>query len=435
MIPALLERCAGIDVGKKFVVVCLMLGPLTQEPQKECRRFGASVPELEQLAQWLGQHQVTHVVMESTGVYWIPLFNLLEEQCTVILANPVDVKVRKGHKTDRKDAEHLAHLLRHGQVRASFIPPREIRDLRDLTRRRQQLVHEATRERNRVNKALTQANVTLGNVLSDLFGVSGQQMIEALLAGEATPDEIAELARGRARCKIPAIRASLEHHRLRDHHRFLIDHCLTHLEQIEASLVTLEEEISRRVQQHYGRPYELLQSLPGVGPDTAASLIAEVGVDMSRFPSEAQLASWVGVCPGNQESAGKRGSGATTKGNRWLRATLSQCAWAASKEKGSATEAQFRRLEARRGRLRSIVAVEHTLIRLLHRVLRTGEAYVGPVPKPLSEKRRQKRLRYHRRCVHRLEQAVTGETAPPGAPESLSPPASQRPAKRKQAAR
>ena len=229
----IIERCAGIDIGKRFLVCSVLTGAAHEDPVSETRRFDTNVPDLEEMCEWLKQEQVTHVVMESTGSYWIPVFNLLEGHFTIVLANPEEVKNRKGHKTDRKDAEHLADLLRHNHVRASYIPPEPVRQLRDLTRRRIQLTQDASRERNRVQKLLEQANVKIASVLSDVFGVSGQSMIVALLGGNATPEEIAQLARGAAQRKIPQLINALDGNRMSDHLRFVIRSCLRHLACLE----------------------------------------------------------------------------------------------------------------------------------------------------------------------------------------------------------
>jgi len=262
----IIERCAGIDVGKRFLLCSVLTGAAHEDPTSQTRRFDTDVPDLEDLCEWLKQEAVTHVVMESTGSYWIPVFNLLEGHFTIVLANPEEVKNRKGHKTDRKDAEHLADLLRHNHVRASYIPPEPVRQLRDLTRRRIQLTQDASRERNRVQKLLEQANVKIANVLSDVFGVSGQSMLLALLAGEATPQEIAQLARGTAQRKIPQLIRALDGHRMSDHLRFIICSCLRHLACLEEEVEELDAEIIRRMKLPlFENAFTLLQTIPGIG--------------------------------------------------------------------------------------------------------------------------------------------------------------------------
>jgi len=249
MINAVLERCAGIDIGKKFLMACVMVGAADQDPSQEIRRFGTTVPELENLRAWLQTEGCTHVAMESTGSYWKPVFNVLEGTVVVILANAQQVKARKGHKTDPHDSVWLAHLLRHAMIRPSFIPPRAIRELRELTRRRRQLMNAGTAERNRLHKILEQANVKIGSVLSDVFGMTGQTILEALLEGKATPEEMAKLARGVAKRKIPQLVEALKGHRLTDAQRFLIEHCLQHMAFLEQSLEQLEARILQQIEE------------------------------------------------------------------------------------------------------------------------------------------------------------------------------------------
>jgi transposase len=294
MIEVILERCAGIDIGKRFVVVCLLTGAASEKPHVEKRQYDATVGELEKLREWLVSEGCTHVVVESTGSYWKPVFNVLEKSVTVVLANPVHVKNLRGHKTDRKDSAWLAHLLRHGLIRPSFIPPPEIRELRSLTRQRRDLIAAGARERNRVQRLLEEANIKLGNVLSDVFGVSGQRMLEALLEGKATPAEIAQLAVKSVRRKIPLLEAALEGHRLTDTLRFLIAQNIRHMEFLEREIAALDDQIADTLQP-FTQQMELLESLPGIDHVTAAAVLGEIGVDMERFPTPAHLASWAGV--------------------------------------------------------------------------------------------------------------------------------------------
>jgi transposase len=265
--------------------------------------------------------------MESTGDYWKPIFNILERRMTIVLANPAHVKNLLGRKTDVKDCQWLAHLLRHGLVRNSFIPPRAIRELRDLTRRRRQLLAAGTAERNRVQKVLEDANSKLASVLSDLFGVLGRAMLEALLSGNPDPEQIANFARCRLKQRIPAIKAAVEQHQLRDHHRFLLRQSIAHLGFLEQQILDLDRQIMETLRP-YQQKFDLLQTIPGIRWESAATLIAEIGPDMSQFPTPDHLAAWAGVCPGSNESAGKRKSAHARKGNRWLRGVLTQSAWA-----------------------------------------------------------------------------------------------------------
>jgi transposase len=320
-------------------VACLMTGSASETPRVEQRKFGVTVDALESLREWLEQERVTHVVLESTGSYWKPVFNILEKSLTVVLANPVHVKNLRGHKTDMKDSQWLAHLLRHGLVRASFIPPVHIRELRSLTRQRRDLVAAGARERNRVQRLLEEANIKLGNVLTDVFGVSGQRMLEALVEGKATPAEIADLAVSKARKKIPELRQALEGHRLTTTLRFLIAQNIRHMEFIETEIAVLDEQIGTIVQP-LAAEMKVMESIPGVDTIAAATILAEIGTDMKQFPTAAHLASWAGVCPGNNESAGTIKSCHTRRGNTTLRAVINQCAWAAAHSKNTAFQSR-----------------------------------------------------------------------------------------------
>jgi transposase len=401
MIPAVLERCAGIDVGKKFMIVCLMIGAADEEPRVDVQRFETTNAELERLRDWLVSNRCAHVVMESTGSYWKPIFNILEANVTVVLANPLQVKNLPGHKTDRRDGKRLAHLLRHGLIQASFIPPKPIRELRDLTRRRRQLLGAGASERNRIQKVLEDANVKLASVLTDLFGVSGQAMLEALLEGKLSPEAIAEFARGRLKRKVPAIIEALQGHQMSDHHRFLIRQALRHMEFLEKQVEDLDTEILLRLQP-YQDQFQQLQTIPGIKRDAAASILAEIGPDMSPFPSAGNLSSWAGVCPGNNESAGKHKSGHTRKGNVWLRSTLMECAWAASNKKDSYFKAKFCRLTARRGNKRAVFAIAHALLVAAYQVLQSGLPYRELGPLYLDEKKRTQLIKHYRRKLREL---------------------------------
>lgn len=298
---------------------------------------------------------ITHVVMESTGSYWIPVFNLLEGHFAVVLANPEEVKNRTGHKTDRKDAEHLADLLPHNHVRSSYIPPEPVHQLRDLTRRRVQITQDASRERNRVQKLLEQANVKIASVLTDVFGVSGYHILLALLGGQASPAEIAQLARGSAKRKIPQLIDALDGNRMSDHLRCAIRSCLRHLACLEEEVEELDEEILRRMKvAPFQSAFMLLQTVPGVGELSAATILAEMGTDLAPFPTAEQMASWAGLCPGNRESAGIQKGSQTTHGNPYLRMTLVQCAWAAARKNDSIFCTRFQRIAPRRGQKRAI---------------------------------------------------------------------------------
>ena len=400
MIPAVVECCAGIDVGKKFVMVCVLKGPANGDAQTQTRKFGTTNVELEQLRKWLVDNGCTQVVMESTGEYWRPIFNVLEEapNLRVVLANAQQVKGLRGHKTDPNDAHWLAHLLRHGMVRASYIPPVQIRQLRELTRRRRQLIRCGAQERNRVQKVLEGANIKLGNVLTDLFGLSGQLMLEALLEGKAGPEQIANLAQRTAKKKIPQLRQSLEGHRMNAQHRTLIAFSLDHMAFLEDQITALDGEIAAHLKAaELQGPQRLLQTIPGVQEQAASSLLAELGPDMKVFGSGAKCSAWAGVAPGNHESAGKRQRTSALRGNPWVRSTLVECAWSASRKKDSEFQRLYERLKPRLGHKRAIVAVAHALLLSIFGVLASGEPYTKPGANPMPEEKAAKLIRHHTR--------------------------------------
>jgi transposase len=409
MISALIERCAGIDVGKKWVAVCVLTGPANGDAQAEIRKFETTNQDLERLSEWLEERSCTHVAMESTGEYWRPIFNVLEEatNAEIILANSQQVKGLRGHKTDPNDAHWLAHLLRHDMIRPSFIPPLPIRQLRDLTRRRKQLVRNGAQERNRIQKTLESANIKLGNVLTDVFGLSGQLMLDQLLEGKATVEEIADLAQKSARKKIPQIRAALQGHRLNDVHRRLINLSLDHMALLEEQISALDEAIVEHIQAHgLEKPYQLLQTIPGVKQEGAASLLAELGPDMNVFGSADKLSSWSGVAPGNNQSAGTKKRAPALRGNPWVRATLTEAAWSASRKKESEFRNEYERLKPRLQHKRAIVAVAHSLAETVFEVLRTGEPYTKPGSDPMPETKAASLVRHHTRRLKTLRKRL-----------------------------
>ena len=406
MITAAIERCAGIDVGKRQLSVCIMVGPLEGEPHVERQRFLTIRGDLERLRDWLKQQRVTHVVMESTGSYWKPVFNVLEGSVQVYLANPQEVKNRRGHKTDDKDGWWLAHLLRHAMIHPSFIPPRPIRELRDLTRRRKRLLSAATSEKNRVQKVLEDANVKLGSVLSDVFGVSGQLMLEELLKGQAAPEQVAALAQRRAKKKIPQIIAALEGHQMGTHHRRMIRYSLEHLRFLEEQLGELDTDIAAQIEAAgLGKQWEDWRSIPGIQQTSAASILAETGTDRNQFPSEKHFSSWAGVCPGNNQSGGRKNKGGpTTGGNPWLRSALTEGAWAAASKKGCFLKDKFWRITTKHGgkKAPALVAVAHSLLILIYQTLRTGQVYQERNVPLMSEHQRQRLVRHHIRRLGKL---------------------------------
>jgi transposase len=405
MIRAAIARCAGIDVGKKWLSITIMIGPLDGEPRVEKRRYGVNVADLKQLRDWLIRESITHVVMESTGSYWKPIFNVLEGHVKVYVANPTEVKNRKGHKTDDKDGWWLAHLLRHAMIQPSFIPPRPIRELRDITRRREKLTEAGTAERNRIQKVLEDANVKLGNVLTDVFGASGQLMLNALMEGKDNPEEIAQFAKGRAKKKIPAIAAALEGHQMSDHHRKLIRYSLKHMSFLEEQILELDKDIEVKIKEAgMEKEWELVQTVPGVKEVSGASILAETGPDMTQFPSGGQLSSWAGVCPGNNRTAGKNRSSRPTKGNPWLRGALSESAWAAVKKKDCFLKEKFWRINSKNKGVKApgLVAVAHSILLLIYDVLSTGKPYQPHNPPPLTEAQKERLVRHHVRRLGKL---------------------------------
>jgi transposase len=409
MISAVLECCAGIDVGKKWIAVCVLTGPTNGDAQAQIRKFETTNQCLDRLSEWLVECGCTHVVMESTGEYWRPIYNVLEEATDVeiILANSQQVKGLRGHKTDPEDAHWLAHLLRHGMIRPSFIPPLPIRQLRDLTRRRKQVVRSGAQERNRIQKILESANIKLGNVLTDVFGVSGQLMLDKLLEGEASVEEIADLAQKRARKKIPQIRASLEGHRMNALHRRLINLSLDHMAFLEEQIGTLDEEIVQHITAHgLDKPYQLLQTIPGVKEEGAASLLAEFGPDMKVFGNAKKCSSWAGVAPGNNESAGKRKRAPALRGNPWARSTLTEAAWSASRKKGSEFQDWYQQKKPKLGHKRAIVGVAHCLAETIFEVLSTGQPYTKAGANPMPDTKAASLIRHHTRRLKNLRKRL-----------------------------
>jgi transposase len=362
------ERVAGLDVHKESIAVCSRRREGASFREEVCE-FGTTTSQLRLLATWLKERQVTHVAMESTGVYWKPVWNVLEGGFELLLVNPLDLKQVPGRKSDIRDCQWIAKLLQHGLLRASFVPPAALRELRDLTRHRAQLQDEHTRIANRIHKTLEDANIKLGSVASDILGVSGREMLQALLKGTASPAEMAELARGRMRRQIPALREALEG-RVTAHHRFMLTQLLAHLSQLESQVETFNARIQEAIRPFLSREdEERLDAIPGMNRISIENVVAEIGTNMSQFPTAKHLASWAGMCPGNEESAGKRKRTKTTKGNRWVRRALCEAAWAAARTRESYLGAQFRRLVGRRGKKRALVAVGHSILVIVHHLL------------------------------------------------------------------
>jgi transposase len=367
------RRCCGLDVHKDTIAACVRWIEDGGESRKENRVFGTTRQELEQMAAWMEQHQVRQVAMEATGVYWRPVWNVLEHRFEVKLANAQHIRNLPGKKTDRKDGEWIAKLLQYDLVPASFVPSTPIRELRDLSRTRVRLVQERVAVANRIQRILEDANVKLASVVTDVLGYSGRRMLAAMIDGQSDPAQLADLARTTLRRKIPRLRLALDGH-VTEHHRFWLRQMMDHLDFLEGKIFVLEQEMDRR-----SRPYEgaiaLWITIPGVRRLVAMALVAEIGVNVDQFPDAAHLASWAGLCPGNNESGGKRKSGKTRKGNIWLRRALCEAAWAASHTKNTYLAAQFRRLAARRGVKRATMAVAHSILVIAWQILKNRCPY------------------------------------------------------------
>jgi transposase len=370
-------RCCGIDVHKETLVVCLRVHE-GRRVQKQVQTFQTTTVEILRLLTWLTEQECTHVAMESTGVYWQPVFNVLEGSVTVVLANAQHIKAVPGRKTDVRDCEWLAELLAHGLIRASFIPPAGIRALRDLTRHRKSLLRDRVKTTNRIHKLLESANIKLATVVSDIGGVSGRAMLRALANGETDPERLAALGRGSLAGKKQALAAALQG-RFTAHHAFLLTQLLSQLDHFAALIDACDVQIATVAQPVQGH-LERLQTIVGVGPRSAQVIVSEIGADMSRFASSAHLASWARICPGTHESAGKRRSAGTGTGNNWLRTTLLESAWAASHRRNSYLGARYRRISKRRGPKRAAIAVAHTILVIAYHLLRDEVTFqdLGP---------------------------------------------------------
>ena len=380
------ERCAGLDVHKKSVVACRLRGSGVGR-EKEIKSFGTTTRELLKLSDWLKEWECSHVAMESSGDYWKPIYNILEGEFEVVLVNAKHIKHVPGRKSDVKDAEWLADLLQHGLLKGSFIPPKGQRELRELTRYRRKLIQEKAREINRVQKVLEGCNIKLSSVVSDVMGASGRSILDAIVSGERDARKLAQLAKGRARGKLAQLEEALEGF-VEEHHRFLLARQLAHIDFLHQQIEILNDRIESHIREMSQSPpsegvgcireqeaIELLDTIPGINRRIAEVIVAEVGVDMSRFGCASHLASWAGLAPGNNESGGKHYGGRTKKGNEVLRSALVQAAWGAVRVKDSYLSAQYHRLAARRGNKRAIVAVAHSMIVIIYHMLKRGERY------------------------------------------------------------
>jgi transposase len=405
----LIARCAGLDVHQATVVATVRVPDEQGGRQSVTETFGTMTADLLALRDWLQAYGVTHVAMESTGVYWKPVYYVLEDRFTLLLINMQELKRVPGRKTDVKDSEWLAQLLECGLLKASFVPPPPIRELRDLTRYRVQQVRDRAREVNRLCKVLEDAGLKLTSVVTDVMGASGRAMLQALVDGTTDPTVLADLARGRLRKKLPLLQRALQG-RFRPHHAFLIEQIFAKIDFLDETLDRLTAEIDRHV-----APFEpmlaALDTIPGVDRIGAISIVAETGGDMSRFPSEGHLCSWGAMCPGQNESAGKRHSGKTRKGNRYLRRTLIQAALGAMRKNGSALQARYHRVKRHRGHKKAVVAVGHQILEISYFVMLNGVTYEELGSDYFDKRHAERAVKRHVRQLEALGFHVTIEKA------------------------
>jgi transposase len=403
----LYPTCAGLDVHQRTVVACVLAGT-GRRPTRTVETFSTMTADLLRLSDWLTAHGVTHVAMESTGVYWKPVWNVLEGSFALLLVNAQHIKAVPGRKTDVRDCEWLADLLRHGLVRASFVPPPEQRALREVTRLRTSRVQMRVAETNRLLKTLESANLKLGTVASDVLGVSARQMLGAIVAGETDPAALAALAKGKLRHRMAALEQALTG-RVSAHLRFLIAEHLATIDELDAGIERLTAEIATRLAPLTAANL-LLQTIPGVGPRIAAIILAEIGSDLRRFPSPQHLASWAALCPGNHASAGKRQRGTTRHGNAAVRSALCEAAHVAAQQPNTYLAALYHRIAARRGNARAIVAVAHAILVRIYHMLTDGTPYEERGGTVLDERHR---ATVEQRLVARLQRLGNTVTLQP----------------------
>jgi len=405
----LIARVAGLDVHKATVVATVRTPAADGSRESRTETFGTMTADLIALRDWLQAYGVTHVALESTGVYWKPIYYVLEDGFELLLINMLELKHVPGRKTDVKDSEWLAQLLECGLLKASFVPPPAIRELRDITRYQVQQVRDRAREVNRLCKVLEDAGIKLTSVATDVLGVSGRAMVEALLAGTTDPTVLAELARGKLRKKLPALRRALQG-RFRRHHAFLVEQILGKIDFLDETLDRITAELEERLAP-FAPMLANLDTIPGVNRTTAVSIVAETGGDMTRFPTAGHLCSWAGMCPGHDESAGKRRSGKTRKANRYLRAALIQSALGASHTKSTALQARYHRVKRHRGHKKAVVAVGHQILEIAYHIMRDGLTYDELGADYFDRRHRDRTVRRHVRQLEALGFHVTIEHA------------------------
>lgn len=381
------EHCAGLDVHKKTVVACVIHSGPGGKSEKETRTFSTMLPELEKLRDWLVEQGCSCAAMEATGVYWKPVYNVLEGHLSVLVVNAEHIKAVPGRKTDVKDAEWIADLVRHGLVRASFIPERSQRELREMTRLRTALTQDRARAVNRLQKTLEGANIKLASVLTDITGVSGQRILDALLAGEEDPEVMADLAHWRVQGKRSALEQSLMG-RLTGRLRFVVSQELHQIRSLDEQIEACDAEVAKEMRS-FATEVERLDAIPGVGLRSAENIIAELGVDLTRWPTAAHLAAWAGVCPGNKASGGKRKPARSRKGNPWLKRVLTEAGWAAGRTQNSYLGARFRQLKANKGLKRAVVALGHEILTIVYYLMTRDRQYEDLGTRYLEERNRE----------------------------------------------
>jgi transposase len=403
------ERCAGLDVHQKTVVVCALTGQAGSDPKLERRTWNTTTSQLLELNDWLRERGITHVAMESTGTYWKPVWAVLEGQFDLTLCNAAHIKQVPGRKTDQKDAEWIADLLRHGLVKKSFVPPQPQQDLRELTRYRAQVSADRSAVSNRIRKLLEGANIKLGSVASDVMGVSGRRILEAIIRGETDLEKLADLALGQLKHKREQLIEALQG-RVREHHRTMLRLELAQWKFLDALVTELELAIEGALRP-FAEAAKLVMTIPGFSAVSASATVAEIGARMEQFADAGHLASWAGLCPGNNESAGKHYSGKTRGGNIWLKRILCQVAWAASHTRNTYFAALFRRIAAKRGKKRAILAVAHSLLVTIHALLRNQQTYQDLGSDYFDKKNADGLKRYCLRKLQALGHKVTLEAA------------------------